>query len=163
MQLFSEDTTMFLFIYLFYQKKRPQKLLIIGPNVFFSVMPTGPNPAQISIPVPKNLPLRDFSIMTLGPPVSNCSIHTILQSMSKLQLHKMKFVCTLAPQIIWSNEPTFDPLAKQNFYKPIFLLEEILDIYNFVYSVQISHNLPMLLNVHINNWRKFKSFCSQIH
>ena len=35
MQLFSEDTTMFLFIYLFYQKKRPQKLLIIGPNVFF--------------------------------------------------------------------------------------------------------------------------------
>ena len=52
MQLFSEDTTMFLFINLFYQKKRPQKLLIFGQNVFFSVMPTGPNPAQSSIPVP---------------------------------------------------------------------------------------------------------------
>ena len=33
-------------------KKRPQKLLIIGPQLFFSVLPTGPNPAQISIPVP---------------------------------------------------------------------------------------------------------------
>ena len=33
-------------------KKQPQKLLRIGPMFFFSVMPTGPNPAQISIPVP---------------------------------------------------------------------------------------------------------------
>ena len=54
MKLFSADVTMFLIFFSTREnlKKRPQKLLIIGPNVFFSVMPTGPNPAQISIPVP---------------------------------------------------------------------------------------------------------------
>ena len=31
-------------------KKQPQKLLIIGTNLFFSVMPTSPKPAQISGP-----------------------------------------------------------------------------------------------------------------
>ena len=34
------------------------------PRPFFSVLPTGPKPAQISFPVHKNLPPRDFSIMT---------------------------------------------------------------------------------------------------
>ena len=56
MQLFSEDSSMFLFIYFLPtksgKKTQPQKLLIIDPNPFFSVMPTGPNPAQISIHVP---------------------------------------------------------------------------------------------------------------
>ena len=33
-------------------KKRPQKLLIIGPNFFFSVLPIGPKPAQITFSVP---------------------------------------------------------------------------------------------------------------
>ena len=36
-------------------KKQHQKLLIIGP-IFFPVMPTGPNPAQFSIPVPQKSP-----------------------------------------------------------------------------------------------------------
>ena len=31
-------------------KKRPQKLLIIGPN-FFSVLPTSPKPAEISLKI----------------------------------------------------------------------------------------------------------------
>ena len=34
------------------KKKHLQKLLIIGPDPFFSVLPIGPNPAQISISVP---------------------------------------------------------------------------------------------------------------
>ena len=34
------------------EKKQPEKLLIIGPNYFFLVMPTGSNLAQILIPVP---------------------------------------------------------------------------------------------------------------
>ena len=34
-----------------HEKNCPQKLLIISP-IFFPVLPTGPNPAQISIPVP---------------------------------------------------------------------------------------------------------------
>ena len=44
-------------------KKRSQKLLITGP--FFSVLPTGPRPAQISDIFNRNLPPRDFSKMTL--------------------------------------------------------------------------------------------------
>ena len=55
MQLFSAEATMFLFLYSYFfahenMKKRPQKLIIISP--IFSVMPTSPNPAQISILVP---------------------------------------------------------------------------------------------------------------
>ena len=46
-------------------KNWPQKLLKIGPDSFFSVLPMGPNPAQISIPVPYISPPWDFSIMTL--------------------------------------------------------------------------------------------------
>ena len=45
-------------------KKRSQKLLMIGP-IFFSVLPTGPKPAQISNIFHRNLPPCDFSIMTL--------------------------------------------------------------------------------------------------
>jgi hypothetical protein len=37
-------------------KNRPQKLLIIGPS--FSVLPTGPKPAQISIYFPKKIAHR---------------------------------------------------------------------------------------------------------
>ena len=37
-------------------KNHPQKLVIISPDPFFSVLPIGPNPAQISIPVPKKSP-----------------------------------------------------------------------------------------------------------
>ena len=36
---------------------------------FFSVLLIGPNPAQISILFHKNLPPRDFSIMTLYPAI----------------------------------------------------------------------------------------------
>ena len=43
--------------------KKPLSL-IIGP-IFFSVLPTGPKPAQISNIFHRNLPPRDFSIMTL--------------------------------------------------------------------------------------------------
>ena len=45
-------------------KKHPKKLLIIGP-FFFSVLPTSPNPAQILDIFHRNLPPRNFSIMTL--------------------------------------------------------------------------------------------------
>ena len=37
-------------------EKPHSKLLIIGPDPFLSVLPIGPNPAQISIPVPKKSP-----------------------------------------------------------------------------------------------------------
>ena len=40
-------------------------MLIIVTDLFFSVLLIGPNPAQISILFHKNLPPRDFSIMTL--------------------------------------------------------------------------------------------------
>ena len=50
MQLFIVDITMPMKTW----KNQPQKLLIIG-LIFFSVMPTGPNPAQ-SIPVPQKSP-----------------------------------------------------------------------------------------------------------
>ena len=42
----------------------PWKLEKTSLNLFFSLMPTGPNPAQISIPVHINLPPQDISIMT---------------------------------------------------------------------------------------------------
>ena len=35
-----------------HEKNRPQKLLLISPNIFKYVMPIGTNPAQISISVP---------------------------------------------------------------------------------------------------------------
>ena len=46
-------------------KKPASKVAHNRPKIFFfSVMPTGRNPAQISIPVHKNLPPRDVFIMT---------------------------------------------------------------------------------------------------
>ena len=57
-QLFSVDTTIFLILFICFiltmktWKNLPQKLLTIDPNFIFSVMPIGPNLAQISIPVP---------------------------------------------------------------------------------------------------------------
>ena len=45
-------------------KNHPQKLLIIG-SIFFSVLPTGPKPVQMSDIFPRNLLPRGFSIMTL--------------------------------------------------------------------------------------------------
>ena len=58
MQLFSADATIFfkkfpiIFFPLKTWKDHPQRLLIIGPQSFFSVLPTGPKPAQISFSVP---------------------------------------------------------------------------------------------------------------
>ena len=62
MQLFSAEPTIFL---IFFCPRKLVKLLIIGPNLSFSVMPAGPNPAQISFLFHKILPPRVFSIMTL--------------------------------------------------------------------------------------------------
>ena len=58
MQLFNVDATVFLkkigkfFMPLKTWKNNHQKLLKIGPDPFFPVLPIGPNPAKISIPVP---------------------------------------------------------------------------------------------------------------
>jgi hypothetical protein len=56
MQFISVDATIFKKNQLFFApeniKKHPQKLLIIGPQFFYSVLPTGPKPAQISFSVP---------------------------------------------------------------------------------------------------------------
>ena len=68
MQLFSKDATMFLrkIHHLFFSpENHPQKLLIIGPDPFLSVLSIDPNLAQISIPVPQKsptagLPYNDF-------------------------------------------------------------------------------------------------------
>ena len=46
MQLFSADATMFSIFFALENKKRPQKLLIIGPKLFFHVLAQLPKPAQ---------------------------------------------------------------------------------------------------------------------
>ena len=57
MQLFSSDATMFLkeFKTFFFatenMKRTPSKVAHNRPRPFFSVLPIGPNPARISIPV----------------------------------------------------------------------------------------------------------------
>ena len=72
MQLFSADATiLFKNIKLFFapenMKKTLSKVAHNRPKLFFSVLPTGPKPAQISDIFHRNLPPRDFSIMTLRP------------------------------------------------------------------------------------------------
>ena len=53
MQLSTADATMFLFFFAHENMKKPaSKVAYNRPKFVFSVMPTGPNPAQISIPVP---------------------------------------------------------------------------------------------------------------
>ena len=54
MQLFSADASMFLIFFFAHEnmKKPASKNAHNRPQFFFSVMPTGQNPAQISIPVP---------------------------------------------------------------------------------------------------------------
>ena len=56
MQLFSADTTMFTKKLTFFapeiMKKPPSKVAHNRPRPFLSALPIGPNPAQISIPVP---------------------------------------------------------------------------------------------------------------
>ena len=48
-------------------KNHPKKLLIICPDPFFSELPIGSNPSQISIQLfHKNLPPREFSLMTVA-------------------------------------------------------------------------------------------------
>ena len=56
MQLFSADATEF-----FFKSKKKN-----APETFFSVLTTGPKPAQISNIFHRNLPPHDFSIMTLA-------------------------------------------------------------------------------------------------
>jgi hypothetical protein len=55
MQLFSANATMFKrnkkIFALENMKKPPSMLLIIGPDLIYSVLPIGPTPAKISIPV----------------------------------------------------------------------------------------------------------------
>ena len=70
MQLFSAEPTTFSkknFRFILHPKTWKtghQKLLIIGPNFFFSVLPIRPKPAQITFSV-FSVSLRDFYIMTL--------------------------------------------------------------------------------------------------
>ena len=56
MQLFTADATVILFYFIFApqnMKKPTSKVAHNGPKwFFFSVLPIGPNPVQISIPVP---------------------------------------------------------------------------------------------------------------
>ena len=55
MQLFSADATMFLDLFILgpeNMKKLPSKVAHNRPKFIFSVLPTGPKPAQISIFVP---------------------------------------------------------------------------------------------------------------
>ena len=68
MQLFSADTTIFKKKLFFAPENMKKPLSKVAPNQpnFFSVLPTGPKPAQIADIFHRNLTPRDFSIMTLG-------------------------------------------------------------------------------------------------
>ena len=70
MQLFSADATIYLKkIKLFFApeniKKTLSKVAHNWSTMFFSALLTGPKPAQISDIFHRNLPPRDFSIITL--------------------------------------------------------------------------------------------------
>ena len=78
MQLLSAETTIFqkkskCFFAPDNMKKPPSKVAHNHPKFFFSVLPTSQKPDQISDIFHRNLPLRDFSIMTL-------IIHTYMQT-----------------------------------------------------------------------------------
>ena len=68
MQLFSADN-FFSFFAHENMKKTASKVVHNQHNFFFSVMLTGPNPAQFSVPVPQKYPTaglfyNDFSILS---------------------------------------------------------------------------------------------------
>ena len=62
MQIFSVDATIFKEQH---EKKTLSKVGHNQPKIYFSVLPTGPKPAQISDIFHRNLPPCYFSIMTL--------------------------------------------------------------------------------------------------
>ena len=56
MQLFSVEATMFFYFFFPWKHEAMTSKRAHNQPNFFSVMPTGPNPAQISIPVPQKSP-----------------------------------------------------------------------------------------------------------
>ena len=82
-------------------KSRPLKLLKMGPNIFFSVLPTGPIQPKSQFLFHKNLPTRDFFLMTV-------QVHVIF-----CQTAQCKWMLAALAS---TTEPDFDYLEDKKFW-----------------------------------------------
>ena len=110
MQLFSAEASMFLFLFFAHEnmKKTPQKLLLIGPNFFFSNANRpkfSPNLNSCSI---KNLPPQDFSIMNLSGQIVYPSVYSWVSDSQEIATHVYLFFPSVVFYIMFACLPAWD-------------------------------------------------------
>ena len=66
-------------------KKSPKKVALNWPRPFFSVLQIGPNPAQISIPVPKKSPTAGLLYNDFAKKVLNLLTRTVLSHLRQFE------------------------------------------------------------------------------